>query len=172
MSAACSDSPSVFSFHPSSLCLLLIGDGPARAGLEQQARDLGIADYVIFAGYRADARELIPVMDLFVLPSRSEGLPVALLEAMASGVPVMATDAGESWAVIEEGGCGVKLPDDEKQWSDSFSFQLSALSTQTTQERVEKAKRRVKEQYSLEATLDGYERIYGVLTRGSEKFQG
>ena len=159
-----------------STWLLFVGDGPMRGELEQQARDLGIADRVVFAGYRADARELISVMDLFVLPSRSEGLPVALLEAMAAGVPVMATDAGESWVVIENGGCGVMLPDDEDLWSALIRDQLDQIGGQRPEvggqrpevggrrsevvERVERAKRRVAECYSLEATLDAYEKIY------------
>ena len=164
-----------------STWLLFVGDGPARGALERQACDLGIADCVVFAGYREDARELISVMDLFVLPSRSEGLPVALLEAMAAGVPVMATDAGESWAVIEDGECGVKLPDDEDLWSTLICGQLDLVARLRQRlrrglrfaprgqrpevgGRVEKAKWRVAEHYSLEATLDAYEQVYGVLT--------
>ncbi len=140
--------------------LLLVGDGPKREALEKQACNLDIGDRVIFVGYREDARDLISLLDLFVLPSRSEGLPVALLEAMAAGVPVMATDAGESWAVLEDGNCGVKLPVDEGRWGEVISYQLSVISEDETRERVGRAAKRVREKYSLDATLEAYEEIY------------
>jgi len=151
------------------LQLLLIGDGPARGALEEQARELGIGKRVVFAGYREDARRLIAAMDLFVLPSRSEGLPVALLEAMDAGVPVMATDVGESRAVIEDGECGVVLPDDEGAWPELIVECLaeaggrkSAVGGRQSEVggQIERARRRVRECYSLSAALDAYERIY------------
>lgn len=74
--------------------LCLIGDGPSRGDLERQARDLGLADRVHFAGWRNDACHLLAALDVFALTSVAEGFGLSLAEAMAAGVPVVATSAG------------------------------------------------------------------------------
>jgi glycosyltransferase involved in cell wall biosynthesis len=71
--------------------LLLVGDGDLRSVLQQQVAQLGLANYVTFAGYRQDIPQLLQAMDGFVLASNYEGLPFAILEAMAMGLPVVAT---------------------------------------------------------------------------------
>jgi len=151
--------------HP--LTLLLIGDGPERGALEALAEELGIADRVVFAGYREDARALLGLFSLFVLPSRSEGLSVALLEAMAEGVPVAVTDVGENRGILDGGNCGVILPDDEREWGRIVSDQLSVITDQSAEVRgrVERARERVAEHYSLAATLDAYEHVYADVMR-------
>jgi glycosyltransferase involved in cell wall biosynthesis len=141
-----------------SPCLLLIGDGPERASLERQAQDLGVADRVIFAGYQADPGPYLMAMDVFVLPSRSEGLSVSLLEAMAAGVPVAVTDVGANREVIEGGRCGTLLPGDDRMWAGVFE-DVSANSD-SVQAKADLALHRVREHYSIEATLEGYERLY------------
>ncbi|MDA0991476.1 MAG: glycosyltransferase family 4 protein [Verrucomicrobia bacterium] len=142
---------------PTLICLL-IGDGPARLELEQQARKLGVWDAVRFAGFQPDARCYYDLMNLFVLPSRSEGLPVSLLEAMAAGCPVAVTQTGEQPAVLNHGACGVLLPDDESQWP---SVMLAILQEgPKRQTMVNAAMRRVAEQYTAEATLAAYETLY------------
>ncbi|HSG51397.1 MAG TPA: glycosyltransferase, partial [Rheinheimera sp.] len=76
-------------------CILaLIGDGPCRQDLEKLAAELGISDHVIFTGNRADIPELMQRLDVFILPSLAEGISNTILEAMASGTPVIATDVG------------------------------------------------------------------------------
>lgn len=74
------------------ICVLLIGRGAEEANLRQLAAKCGIADRVVFAGERADCDRLLPGFTLYVQPSRFEGMPNALMEAMAAGVPVVATD--------------------------------------------------------------------------------
>jgi glycosyltransferase involved in cell wall biosynthesis len=73
---------------------LIIGDGPLRSDLERQVRNLGIADAVQFSGFRADVLNLINALDVFVMPSIHEGLPIALLEASALGKPIVASAVG------------------------------------------------------------------------------
>lgn len=73
---------------------LIVGDGPERLSLEAQAAALGLGEVVLFLGYRDDVPTLLAASDVFVLSSRSEGLPLALLEAMALGVPPVATRVG------------------------------------------------------------------------------
>ena len=74
--------------------LVLVGDGPERARLEALAEALGIGDAITFAGHQSDVRPYYAIADLFVLPSHSEGSPNVLLEAMAFGIPVVATAVG------------------------------------------------------------------------------
>jgi len=74
--------------------LLLIGDGALRQELEQQAKAMGLADIVYFAGNRSDVPATMALMDVFVLPSLAEGISNTILEAMAAGLPVIASDVG------------------------------------------------------------------------------
>ncbi len=97
--------PEVLAQRP-DVKFLLIGDGDQRDALEQQAAGLGLTGSVIFAGARQDAASLYGVMDLFVLPSLYEGLPTAVLESMAAGVPVVATDTAGTRELVEDGHTG------------------------------------------------------------------
>ena len=146
--------------HPTSHFLLLVGDGPERGTLERQTRELGISPNVVFAGFQSDARKFLDLMDVFILPSHSEGLSVALLEAMAAGVPVAVTDVGENRRVLDDGRAGVLLPDDEAQWAAAIQSELTVISSEQAGQRVQRAKQRVGEHYSFDATLAAYERLY------------
>lgn len=90
--------------------LLLAGDGPERESLEALNASLGLEENVLFLGNRSDIRELLHFSDLFLLPSLREGLPVALLEAMAAGKPCIASKIGSIEEVIEEDHTGMLVP--------------------------------------------------------------
>lgn len=85
---------------------VLIGDGPLGPRLRRRVNSLGLTDSVTFAGHRPDAGHLVKAMDVYVLPSVRENMPVSLLEAMAAGVSVVATDVGGVREVL--GGTGVE----------------------------------------------------------------
>jgi glycosyltransferase involved in cell wall biosynthesis len=97
------------------LRLLLIGDGPLRRHLEALAHELGIGDRVRLLGERPDTRELLPGLDAFLMPSLTEGHSIALLEAMAAGLSIIATRVGGNSEVIshEHTGLLVQANDDE-----------------------------------------------------------
>ncbi len=88
------------------LTVVLVGDGPLRHDLARRAAELGVAGHVRFAGHRTDARSLLDAADVFVLPSRQEGMPLAALEAMEAAVPVVATRVIGSEEVVLDGITG------------------------------------------------------------------
>jgi glycosyltransferase involved in cell wall biosynthesis len=90
--------------------ILLVGDGPLRPQMEDKAEALGLSDSIIFTGIRHDVQKILALLDLFVLPSLWEGLPVALLEAMAAGLPVVATAAGGTPEAVVDGTTGLLVP--------------------------------------------------------------
>lgn len=90
--------------------LAIIGDGPERVALETLACSLGVAGRVRWAGHRRDVQHLLPAFDLFVQSSLHEGLPNAVLEAMAAGLPVVATAVGGTPEVVVDGVTGVLIP--------------------------------------------------------------
>jgi glycosyltransferase involved in cell wall biosynthesis len=91
-------------------CLLLAGEGPCGADLMALARQLQITDSVRFLGHRRDLDTLLPACDLFVLSSLSEGMSFAILEAMAAGLPVVATRVGGNGELVEDGQTGLLVP--------------------------------------------------------------
>lgn len=82
---------------------LIAGFGEEEERLKALTRELGVEDRVIFAGYRSDVKELLHCVDAFVFPSLQEGLPVALMEAMAAGLPVVASRIRGNTDLIEDG---------------------------------------------------------------------
>lgn len=87
--------------------LRLIGDGPDRSTLEAQARQLGIADHIEWLGVRSDVPELLADAHIFALVSRQEGFPLAILEAMRAGLPVVASDVGGVTEAVRDGHNGI-----------------------------------------------------------------
>ena len=92
------------------MVFLVVGDGELRSGLEEQARRLGISERIRFLGWRADLETVYGATDVFVLTSRNEGTPVALIESMAAGLPCVSTDVGGVRDVITEPALGVLVP--------------------------------------------------------------
>lgn len=87
--------------------LLFVGDGPLRSFLESEARSLELENNVIFAGIRNDIPEMLIMADIFVLPSLEEAMPMALLEAMAAKMPIVATRVGAVSNIIKDGHSGL-----------------------------------------------------------------
>jgi glycosyltransferase involved in cell wall biosynthesis len=92
--------------HP-SVHLAIAGRGDRADALLSQARELGVADRIHLLGLRSDISSILADADIFVMPSLSEGLPLALLEAMVAGCPIIASDVGEIGDALGQGECGV-----------------------------------------------------------------
>ena len=139
--------------------LALLGDGPCRGALAQQVRRAGWSDRVHFAGWRTDAPACLGVADLHVLPSLTEGLPLALLEAMAVGCPTLATDVGGTRAALNppHGGWCV-APDDAPALA--AALQEALAGSELRAERAAHAQRRVAEHYDVRSQAQALEAIY------------
>jgi glycosyltransferase involved in cell wall biosynthesis len=104
--------------------VLIVGEGPLRTELEVLAQRLGISEHVRFLGERQDVEGLLGLLDVFVLPSLHEGIPIALLEAMRSGCPVIASAVGGIPEVIRDGVEGVLVPSKD---AESLARAISAM---------------------------------------------
>ena len=93
--------------------LVVVGDGPERAALERLAKELALAERVRFEGWREDARRYLTTFDVFVLPSRFEGFPLAIVEAMLARLPVVAANVGSVAEAVADGETGVLVPPED-----------------------------------------------------------
>ena len=95
--------------------LAILGEGESRASLERQAKDLGINHKVCFYGFREERLTFLRGFDLFVLPSRLEGIPRCLMEALAAGIPVIASDIPGCQDLVAHGQTGLLFPVDDRE---------------------------------------------------------
>ncbi len=113
--------PQILAVFP-DVKLWLVGDGILRGSYEEQVRSLGIEDRVVFCGHQTDTAKYFALFDVFVLPSLSEGFGIAIIEAMAGGAPVIASNVGGIPEIIENGYNGILVPPrDPKAISDAVN---------------------------------------------------
>lgn len=147
-----------------TLHLLLLGDGPSRPDLEFQAEGLGISAHVTFAGSQRDVRPYLEAADVFALPSVSEGISNALLEAMSAGLACVATPVGGNAEVLDAGACGILLPPrDESAWAAALAD--LGNDSQRRERLGAAARQRVRERYDFSVVGSQYESLYRELTR-------
>jgi len=139
--------------------LVLVGDGREREPLQALAASLGLGDRVRFLGTRRDLPLLCAAMDVFALPSRWEGTPLALIGAMAASVPVVATPVGGVPTVVEDGTTGRLFP------ADDVAALTAALGSalgdrETSRALAECGRAHVLDTCSVKAMVRGLEALY------------
>jgi glycosyltransferase involved in cell wall biosynthesis len=142
--------------------LLVVGDGPLRADLEQRASANGLADRVHFVGSRRDLGDLLSVMDLFVLPSLWEGLPLAMVLAMGARVPVVATSVAGIPEVVTDGVTGLLVPPAD---ADRLGGALARLAGEPAlrARRGDAAREHVLPRFGVDGYVAAVSRLYEAL---------
>jgi glycosyltransferase involved in cell wall biosynthesis len=148
-----------------NLHLLFVGDGALKEELLAQTNALGLGKNIHFLGVRSDIPDLLAVSDYFVLPSLWEGMPVALFEAMASGLPVIATEVSGSKQVIEPGVTGMLIPPGDSQKLAEAIVEILSHPEQAAAMGWA-AQRRVNEEYSASKQVKEHIALY---RRGYQK---
>jgi len=144
---------------------LIAGDGELRGALERTARDLGVADRVRFLGWRRDLATLYAATDVFLLTSRNEGTPVALIEAMAAGCAGVSTDVGGVRDVVADDRVGrVAAFGDVPAIADHVRTLID--NPQLRRGIAETGRRYVLERFNLDRLLDDIDDLYHSLRRG------
>ena len=145
--------------------LLMIGDGPDRVAAETLARELGIWERVHWLGIIDDTAPLLASSDLFLLPSENESFGLAALEAMACGLPVIATASGGMPEVIVDGETGYLAPVGE---IDALAEGTRRLLEDASRRSLFAAtgRQRVEERFRWDPVISQYEKLYGQLFSG------
>ncbi len=143
--------------HPNAH-LVIVGDGPEQAMLDQEARRLGISDAVTFAGHRGDARFLMSGFDVYVNCSTYEGVSLTILEAMAATLPVVATRVGGNPEVVIDHETGLLVPGQARAVADA----VLALAADPLRRHIlgEAGRWRVKRHFSLDRMAQQYAGFY------------
>ena len=143
------------------LRLVLVGDGPLRAQAQSVLAEGGVADLAWLPGERADVPAVMRGLNAFVLPSLAEGVSNTILEAMACGLPVIATDVGGNAELVQHGQAGLVIPPDDVP---AMAQALCRLATQPLEaQRMGTAGRAAIEQrFSLQAMVAAYQRLYDL----------
>jgi glycosyltransferase involved in cell wall biosynthesis len=145
--------------HQPAVKFLIVGSGPLEEALKGEAAALGLGSAIHFAGWRSDVAELITALDIYVMASLWEAMPLALLEAMAAERAIVVTDVGDNAQLVGQGECAVVVPAGD---ANSLSTAINGL-VETPQRRYElgsRARARYQDHYTTRHMLSAYERVY------------
>ncbi len=147
-------------------CLLLVGDGADRERLERRAQVSGVARHVVFLGYQNDVASWYAVADAVVLTSVNEGTPVTMIEALAAGRPVVATDVGGTGDVVRDGIDGYLVAVGD---TDAMAARLAEIAADpSVAGRLAAAgQKRVLSRYAVTRLVDDIDRLYRALLEGT-----
>jgi starch synthase (maltosyl-transferring) len=145
--------------------LLLVGEGPLQRKLERLRRQSAVSDRIHFAGWRGDVPEILAASDLLVLPSAWEGMPKVVLEAMASRLPVVATDVEGVQELL-----GPAAVDQTVQYGDSKAFAEKVVVFMENRQKAAEVggdnRRRTEEKFSITRMVTAYEQLWESLLGG------
>lgn len=142
---------------------LLVGDGPLKSDLESMASELGIADYVMFSGFRDDIIDVFSHMDIFVMSSQHEGIPTVLLEAMAMGKPAVCTAVGGISEIIDNENCGILVKARSAQMLADACLDLLSDSDRMKRMAIS-ARQRIEGEFSSTIQAERTVELYQMLT--------
>jgi len=146
----------------SDVKLLIVGDGPERQALEKFVSKQSLEAEVKFLGYRKDITDILSIIDLFVLPSFWEGLPLAILEAMALGKPVVATRVGGIPEIIDHLQDGFLVP--PKNTTELSQAMLTVLNQPDLAQKLgSQAQQKIFDQYNIDRMIPKIEAVYSEL---------
>jgi sugar transferase (PEP-CTERM/EpsH1 system associated) len=150
--------------HAARLRLSIVGDGPLLPALRAQVDAAGLNDVVWLPGARSDVAQLVPEFSVFALPSLAEGTPVSLLEAMACGLPVVASNVGGIPEVVTEQVEGSLVPPQDVE---ALANALARYATMPAlvSEHGRAGRTRIVQQYSMAAMVNAYTSLYARLCR-------
>jgi glycosyltransferase involved in cell wall biosynthesis len=150
--------------------LWLVGEGELLEAVQQQVRTLGIENRVRFLGVRSDIPDLLHAADVFVFPSRWEGNPLSVMEAMAAGLPVIATAVGGVPELVEDGVSGILVPNEDR---DALVAAMQRVVEQPDlRERMGRAARcRAVERFDIRQTVRAYEALYEEILQRKRRNQ-
>jgi glycosyltransferase involved in cell wall biosynthesis len=141
---------------------LIVGDGPRRAGIERLAGQLGVADRIHLLGTRHDTERIVSALDLFTLCSLNEASPVSILEALACGVPVVATDVGSVSESVRAGQTGLLVPSQDLQ-AMSRAIETLLANPELRASMGTAGRQLVHRTGSLDSMVHGYQRMISEL---------
>jgi glycosyltransferase involved in cell wall biosynthesis len=142
--------------------LVVVGDGSERGALETLADDLDVTGKIRWAGHRRDVPFLLPAFDLFIQPSLHEGLPNTVLEAMAAGLPVVATDVGGTPEVVVDGVTGLLVPPrDSSALAEAVAMLLSDQNLR--HDMGQAGRERVANHFAVRHMIEQTEQLYEQL---------
>nr|BAL54422.1 glycosyl transferase family 1 [uncultured Gammaproteobacteria bacterium] len=142
--------------------LVLVGEGPLRAECQRLLDRAGLSELAWLAGERDDVPEVLRGLDVFVLPSQAEGISNTLLEAMATGLPVVATAVGGNVELVAEGENGTLVPkEDPERLAEALAGYVESESRRKTHGRCGRAK--VEERFTLTRMIENYMKVYDSL---------
>ncbi len=144
--------------------LLIVGGGPLLADLQELARQLGIEHQTHFLGISNNVMEILADCNAFVLPSRNEDLPVAIIEAMASSLPVVATDVGSVRDLVIQNKTGFLVAPEDSAGLRS-ALQAILLDEKLAHDLGRRGRERAETVFSLDRMVDGYLNLYRELCR-------
>ena len=139
--------------------LIVAGDGRLRHDLESRAAALGLAPHIAFLGARSDIAEILRALDVFAMPSLWEGLSVAMLEAMAAGLPLVISDVSGVAQAFGEEDCGIRVPPGDAA-ALAEAIRALALSPERRASLGEAARRRVRAEFDIEVMIARLAAVY------------
>ena len=141
------------------LRLVMIGEGPLRERVRALLAEAGLEKLAWLPGKRDDVARIMRSFDLFVLPSLAEGISNTILEAMATGLPVLATAVGGNRELVREGETGTLVPRDDPERMAS-ALRAYAVSAELCRRQGREARRAIETDFGMEAMVNGYMKIY------------